>query len=164
MDHVKTITISLYLFVIYYISVHIPALKPLFYPTLGAFSYLFVSRAFAVKDLLKLIAGATTASLLGSCFYFSHAGGVAFLCTSLVTIWMIRKFHLNAPPILAVALIPYFAQPAQWWTAPVSVVSSLTGLVLLLLLMETAAAGASGAIKKLRRGGTPAPEQFNEGA
>ncbi|MCZ8523219.1 MULTISPECIES: hypothetical protein [Paenibacillus] len=164
MNHVKTVTISLYLFAIYYISVHFPALKALFYPTLGAFSYLFVSRTFAFKDMMKLVTGATFASLLGSCFYFSHAGGLAFLCTALGTIWLIRRFSLNAPPILAVALIPYFAQPSLWWTGPASVLASLSCLLLLLLCVEASAPFVFIGIKKLRRIGTAAPEHMKEQA
>ncbi|CAG7652558.1 hypothetical protein PAESOLCIP111_06568 [Paenibacillus solanacearum] len=133
---IKTVAIALYLLLIYWLSQSFPALKPLFYPTLGAFSYLFVSRIFAMKDLMRLVIGAGAASAIGSLFYMMHAGPWTFLVTCLCTIVVIRKFHFNAPPILAVSLIPFFSQPAQWWVLPLSVTASLSGLVVMLLLTE----------------------------
>ncbi|CAG7657411.1 HPP family protein [Paenibacillus allorhizosphaerae] len=133
---IKTVAIALYLLLIYWLSQSFPTLKPLFYPTLGAFSYLFVSRAFAMKDLMKLVAGAGAASAIGSLFYAMHAGLWTFLVACLCTILVIRKFHLNAPPILAVSLIPFFSQPTYWWVLPLSVTASLSGLLVILLLTE----------------------------
>jgi hypothetical protein len=135
---IKTVSISLYLLLIYWLSLHFPMLKPLFYPTLGAFSYLFVSRNFELKELLKLILGAGIASLIGSALFRSDAGMLAFLATALLTIQLLRRYQLQAPPILAVALIPYFANPTSIWVVPVSVIASLSGLVVFLLLVETA--------------------------
>ncbi|TVY01897.1 hypothetical protein [Paenibacillus cremeus] len=133
---IKTIAIALYLLLIYWLSQSFPTLKPLFYPTLGAFSYLFVSRTFAIKDLMRLVAGAAAASTLGSVLFLTGSGLWAFLVTSLCTILLIRKFHLNAPPIMAVALIPFFSQAVHWWVLPLSVSASLSGLVATLLLTE----------------------------
>lgn len=134
---IKTVSISLYLLFIYWISLHFPLMKPLFFPTLGAFSYLFVSRKYELKDLLKLILGAGVASLIGSALFRSDAGMLAFLATALLTIQLLRRYQLQAPPILAVALIPYFANPSSMWEVPVSVIASLSGLVVFLLLVET---------------------------
>lgn len=132
----KTVAIALYLLLIYWLSQSFPTLKPLFYPTLGAFSYLFVSRAFAAKELMKLVAGAAAASMVGSLLFITHTGLWAFLVTCLCTILLIRRFHLNAPPILAVSLVPFFSQSIHWWVLPLSVTASLSGLVVMLLLTE----------------------------
>ncbi len=133
----KTITISLYLLLIYWLSLHFEVLKPLFYPTLGAFSYLFVSRTYALKDLLKLVMGAGIASFMGCLLYRSDIGILGFLATALLTIHLLRRYHLQAPPIMAVALIPFFANPASVWVFPVSVVVSLIGLIGFLLAVES---------------------------
>lgn len=136
MMDIRTAAIVLYLLLIYWLSLSVPALKTLFFPTLGAFSYLFLSRTFKLKELLKLVTGAGAASLIGSLFFLSHTGVLAFLLTAACTITMIRRFHLNAPPILAVALIPYFSHPAGWWNLTLAVLSSLIGLVVILGLSE----------------------------
>ncbi|UUZ97753.1 HPP family protein [Paenibacillus sp. P25] len=133
----RTVAILLYLLLIYWLSLSFPTLKPLFYPTLGAFSYLFLSRTFELRGLLKLVAGAGAASLIGSLLFWSHTGVLAFMLTAASTILLIRRFHLNAPPILAVALIPYFSQPASWWNLSLSVMSSLIGLVAVLACAES---------------------------
>lgn len=110
----------------------------LFYPTLGAFSYLFISRTFDVKDFSKLIAGAFAASLVSSVLFISNAGFISFFAATVSTIILIQKFRLNAPPILAIALVPYFTHPVSLWTLPSAVLVSLSGLLLTLWLVEFA--------------------------
>ncbi|UQZ85891.1 hypothetical protein SK3146_05181 [Paenibacillus konkukensis] len=136
--NVKIWIICFYLMFIYWISRHIPDVRAIFFPTLGAFSYLFISRAFSVKEFGKMIAGAAVASLVSSALFLSHTGLLSLLLASLFAILIIRKFHLNAPPVLAIALIPYFAEPAQVWTFPLAVLASLGGLLLLLSIAEVA--------------------------
>ncbi len=132
----KTWVICLYLMFIYWISRHVPDIKMIFYPTLGAFSYLFITRTFSIKDFSKMIAGASVASLISSALYLSHTGMFSFLASTLCAILIIRKLKLNAPPVLTIALVPYFAEPAQVWTLPLAVLVSLSGLLLLLSLAE----------------------------
>jgi hypothetical protein len=126
------------LLLIYWVSQHLPALKMIFYPTLGAFSYLFISRTFDFKDFAKMIAGASAASLISSSLFLSMTGFLPFFTATLCTILLIRKFNLNAPPILAIALIPFFSQPTSIWSLPLAVLISLTGLLLALSFVELA--------------------------
>ncbi|WP_239632344.1 hypothetical protein [Paenibacillus sp. H1-7] len=138
--NLKTWVICFYLLLIYWISRHIPDIKMIFYPTLGAFSYLFISRSFSLKDFIKLIAGACAASVVSSALYLSHTGMLSFFAATLITIILIRKLQLNAPPVLAIALVPFFAQPDHIWTLPLAVLVSLSGLLLVLSLVELAGA------------------------
>lgn len=136
--NIKTWAICFYLLIIYWVSRHVPDIRMIFYPTLGAFSYLFISRSFSLKDFGKLIAGACAASLISSAFYLSHTGIISFFASTLCTILLIRKLKLNAPPVLAIALVPYFAPPEHIWTLPLAVLVSLSGLLLVLSLTELA--------------------------
>ncbi|WP_127586106.1 hypothetical protein [Paenibacillus koleovorans] len=138
--NVKAVAISLYLMLIYWVSMHFPALKTVFYPTLGAFCYLFVSRTFRMRELSGIAFGAVIASLTGCLLHAVYPGVGSFFLNSLIVIWMIRKFHWNAPPILAVAFVPYFINPIAWWIVPLSVLVSLGGLLLLLWALHAASA------------------------
>ncbi|MFH5185998.1 hypothetical protein ACHHV8_27005 [Paenibacillus sp. TAB 01] len=131
--NLKTWTICFYLLLIYWIAQHIPSVKMLFYPTLGAFSYLFISRTFAFKDFCRLIAGASAASLISSALFLSDTGFISFFAAVLSTIILIQKFRLNAPPILAIALVPFFTHPGNLWGLPLAVLVSLSGLLLTLV-------------------------------
>lgn len=134
--NLKIIAICLYLMLIYWISQHIPVVKMIFYPTLGAFSYLFITRAFSFKDFGRMIAGACVASLISSALYLSHTGMISFLAATLLTIILIQRFKLNAPPVLAIALVPFFAQPEHLLTLPLSVLVSLSGLLLIISITK----------------------------
>jgi hypothetical protein len=134
--NIKIGVICFYLMIIYWASQHFPGLKMIFYPTLGAFSYLFISRSFHFSDFDKIIAGSSAASLISSSLFMYITGIAAFIAAILCTIVLIRKFHLNAPPILAIALIPFFSQPVNIWSLPLSVLVSLTGLLLILSVVE----------------------------
>ena len=58
------IVISLYIFLIYWISSQVPSMHALFYPTLGAFSFLLATRDFDLKQAARILAGATVAAAL----------------------------------------------------------------------------------------------------
>lgn len=128
----KTYAICFYLVFIYWISLHIPHMNGLFFPTLGAFSLLFISRPFSKIEVSRIAIGAVAASAVGSLLAYIHSGALSLLATLLVVISLIHIFKWNAPPILAVALIPYFTQPTVFWVVPLSVCGALAGLLLTL--------------------------------
>ncbi|CAM4287808.1 hypothetical protein [Paenibacillus tarimensis] len=107
----KISVISLYLVIIYWLSMHVPMLKPLFYPTLGTLSYVLATRQLTIRESASIMTGAVAASLLGTGFHYWLPETVAILATFLLSVLMIQRFRLNAPPILAIALISYFAPP-----------------------------------------------------
>lgn len=126
---IKTYAICLYIVFVYWISVHIPHMHALFFPTLGAFSLLFISRPYERSAFSKIALGAVVASTIGSLFVYWSSGVVSLLLTLLLVIWLINLFKWNAPPILAVSLIPFFTQPPLLWVIPVSVCIALLGLL-----------------------------------
>ncbi|KRE53679.1 hypothetical protein [Paenibacillus sp. Soil522] len=129
---IRTYAICLYIILIYWISLHIPHMHSLFFPTLGAFSLLFISRPFDNTEVGKIAFGAVLASFIGSFFVYWNAGVLSLLLTLVIVIALINKFKWNAPPILAVSLIPFFTQPPLLWVIPLSVCGSLLGLLLTL--------------------------------
>lgn len=132
----KAIGICLYITFIYWVSLQVPALHALFYPTLGSFSFLFISRSFQIKDFLRIVLGAAAASIVGTSLYFLDEGVLSLIATTAIVITLITRFKLNAPPVLAVAFIPYFSRPEVFWLLPVSVVGTLAGLLLTLGLLH----------------------------
>ncbi|MDQ6421229.1 hypothetical protein RB620_17530 [Paenibacillus sp. LHD-117] len=128
----KTYAICLYLVAVYWISLNIPHMHALFFPTLGAFSLLFISRPFRRDEVRNIAAGAVAASFIGSLLAHWNAGAGSLLITLLIVIGLINLFKWNAPPILAVSLIPYFARPPVFWAIPLSVCGALAGLLLTL--------------------------------
>ncbi|WP_337100833.1 hypothetical protein [Paenibacillus sp. YIM B09110] len=129
---IKSVAICVYIVLIYWISMHVPIMHTLFFPTLGAFSLLFISKPFKKDIVGKVALGAITASLIGSlCMHFS-TGVLSILLNTVAVMWLIRKFKWNAPPILAVSFIPFFTQPSTIWITPLSVAVSLLGLLLFL--------------------------------
>jgi hypothetical protein len=129
---IKTYAICLYIVFVYWISSHIPHMHALFFPTLGAFSLLFISRPYVKREFGKIAFGAVFASFVGSLFVYFSPGVISLLLTLLIVIWFINIFKWNAPPILAVSLIPFFTQPPLLWVIPVSVSGALLGLLLTL--------------------------------
>jgi hypothetical protein len=123
-----------YLMAVYWASTHFPSMKMVFYPTLGAFSFLFLHRGGHIKDTGRIIVGAIIAVTIGSIFYNISTGVVSFFATAIITISLIQLFKWNAAPILAVSLIPYFAHPVSIWMLPLAVLISLIGLLLPLWL------------------------------
>ncbi|WP_054025530.1 HPP family protein [Bacillus sp. FJAT-28004] len=129
---IRTYAICLYIIMIYWISLHIPYMHSLFFPTLGAFSLLFISRPFEKSQLRKIALGAVFSSFIGSILNYWNPGVLSLLLTLLIVIFCINRFNWNAPPILAVALIPFFTQPTLFWAIPLSVCGSLLGLLVTL--------------------------------
>ncbi len=130
--HVRTYAICLYIIFIYWISSHIPHMQSLFFPTLGAFSLLFISRPFEKAEVRKIAFGAVISSIVGSVSVYIHPGVISLLLTLVIVISFINTFKWNAPPILAVSLIPFFTQPPLLWVIPISVCVALIGLMLTL--------------------------------
>lgn len=133
--HLRSLVICSYLMVAYWASSHFSSLEMVFYPTLGAFSFLFLQRMDKFNDIKRIIIGAVIAVTIGNLFYLIDNGAISFFATAIVTISLIHHFKWNAAPILAVSLIPYFAHPASMWTLPVAVIVSLLGLLLPLWLI-----------------------------
>lgn len=131
----RSLIICSYLAIIYCAANQIPSLKMVFFPTLGAFSFLFIHREGHIKDIGRIIIGAIVAATLGSLFYAVDSGVLSFFATAILTISLIKWFQWNAAPILAVSLIPYFSHPASIWALPAAVMVSLIGLVLTLWLI-----------------------------
>ncbi|WP_339205463.1 HPP family protein [Paenibacillus sp. FSL K6-3182] len=129
---IRTYAICLYIILIYWVSLHIPYMHSLFFPTLGAFSLLFISRPFEKSQLRKIALGAVFSSCIGSILNHWNPGVLSLLLTLLIVIFCINRLKLNAPPILAVALIPFFTQPTQLWVIPLSVCGALLGLLVTL--------------------------------
>lgn len=133
---IKSTIICLYLLFTYWLSFRTPMLHMVFYPTLAAFSFLFISRSIDKKGLYKIIGGAILASTIGSLLYFVNASFVSFFLTAFVVIWMIQKFNWNAAPILAISLIPFFSKPSSILILPLSVSCSLLGLLITLWVIQ----------------------------
>lgn len=127
---VRSIFICSYLVAVYWLSHHYPTMKMAFYPTLGAFCFLFMKHGGQVQHTARVIVGATVASAVGSLLYLMDSGALSFFITSLVTITLIHVCRWNAAPILSVSLIPYFTHPAAFWILPLAVLVSLSGLLL----------------------------------
>ncbi|WP_308637406.1 HPP family protein [Paenibacillus silvisoli] len=136
--NVKSLFICLYVMLIYWLSLHVSFLDTLFFPTLGAFSFLFLSRSYSMQELGKITFGAVVSALLGTLLFYLYPSSLTLFVNAVITIWLIRKFNWNAPPIAAVALIPFFSHSAHLWTIPISVCAALVGLVVTLLLAELA--------------------------
>lgn len=130
--NVKLVLISLYIVLVYWISSHLPSLHAMFYPTLGAFSFLLASREFDLKHAGRVLVGATIASAIGTALHALEPGALGLLADTLLVAWLIHRFRWNAPPILAVSIIPFFVAPPSLWAAPVAVMASLAGLIAVL--------------------------------
>ncbi len=130
--NVKLVLISLYIAFIYWLSTHLTSLHALFFPTLGAFSFLLVSRDFDRKIAGNLLIGSTIAALIGTLLQTLDTGAVGLLADSLIVGWLIHRCRWNAPPILAVSIIPFFVDQTNAWITPVCVLLSLSGLIFLL--------------------------------
>ncbi|MDF2719867.1 MAG: hypothetical protein K0R28_6792 [Paenibacillus sp.] len=126
---IKSAVICCYLLVAYWLSSHFGILKMCFYPTLGAFSYFFISRSLSKHESAKVVTAAVAASAAGSLLHAVSPGPLAFLLTCILTIAAIQLIRIQAAPILAVSLIPFFAPLPAVWTLPVFVCASLMGLL-----------------------------------
>lgn len=131
----RSLVVCCYLMGAYWASYHFPSLKMVFYPTLGAFSFLFMHRVHNIKEIRLIILGALIAVTMGSVLYSISHGAISFFLTALVTITLIQFFKWNAAPILAVSFIPFFAHPVSMWALPIAVFVSLCGLMLSMWLI-----------------------------
>ncbi|MEW9701099.1 hypothetical protein [Paenibacillus sp. SI8] len=126
----RSLIVCCYLMAAYWASYHFPSMKMVFYPTLGAFSFLFMHRVDQIKDLGRIIIGASISVTIGSLLYALSTGVLSFFLTAIVTISLIQFFKWNAAPIMAVSFIPFFAHPVSVWALPTAVFVSLVGLLL----------------------------------
>ncbi|CAI6058384.1 HPP family protein [Cohnella sp. JJ-181] len=128
----KAVAICLYIVGIYWISSRMPSLHALFFPTLGAFSLLFIAHPFSPAKLGKVAFGAVVAVLIGTTIAYANQSALALLADLLIVVYLINRFKWNAPPILAVSLIPFFVHASYIWILPLSVCVSLLGLLVTL--------------------------------
>lgn len=133
---IRSVFVCGYLAAAYWLSHHIEPMKMAFYPTLGAFCFLFMKKRGQIPHSTWIVIGATASSAIGSLLYRLDSGEGSFLITTFITITLIHLCKWDAAPIMAVSLIPYFAHPASFWILPVAVFLSLSGLLLPLWLME----------------------------
>ncbi|GAA3410423.1 hypothetical protein ACFFNY_21755 [Paenibacillus hodogayensis] len=131
---IKSSVICGYLLVAYWLSSHFGLLKMCFYPSLGAFSYFFISRNLQKTETVKLVGAAIAVAAAGSALNALHPSSVAFLLTCIMALGIIHFIRIQAAPLLAVALIPFFAPLPHLWTLPVFVGMSLLGLLAALQL------------------------------
>jgi uncharacterized membrane protein YgaE (UPF0421/DUF939 family) len=134
--NLKTIVICLYVVLIYWLSLHFTFLDTLFFPTLGAFSFLFLSRSSTISEVGKVTFGAVVSSGVGTLLYYIYPSAISLFINVIITIWLINKFKWNAPPIVAVALIPFFSHSTHHWAIPLSVCAALLGLMLVLYIAQ----------------------------
>ncbi|WP_219838617.1 hypothetical protein [Paenibacillus sp. R14(2021)] len=127
--NVRTIGLSLYIMFIYWLSTHVPSMHMLFYPALGAFGFIFISRSLSFKQIGGIALGAVISSSIGTIGYMIYPGMISLFICMLITMWMIRTTKWNAPPILGVSLIPFITHAANPWTVPMSICISLIGLL-----------------------------------
>lgn len=132
----KPIAVCLYLALAYWISSVNPMLKMFFFPTLAAIAFFFMSRVNQMKELFTISAAAIAASLIGSIIFFIDSGVFSFLITCLITISLILYYKITAAPVLAVAVIPFFAHPAMMWLFPLSLSLTLVGLIAVLWMCQ----------------------------
>ena len=127
---VKSIAIASYIMLLYWMSLHFQDLHMIFFPTLGAFGFICITRSMNdLRWIMTISLGAVLISLISATLHMISSGMLSLMVTTLITIWLIHRFKWNAPPILAIALIPYFSHAQQMWTIPLSVAGALLGLI-----------------------------------
>ncbi|MCY9661887.1 hypothetical protein P5G65_29530 [Paenibacillus chondroitinus] len=131
----RSLVICCYLMGAYWASYHFPSLRMVFYPTLGAFSFLFMHRVDQIKDVGRITLGAIIAVTLGSVMYSISQGTLSFFLTAIITISLIQVLKWNAAPILSVSFIPFFAHTTSIWALPAAVLVSLLGLIIFVWLI-----------------------------
>lgn len=134
----KLVAIGLYIMLVYWLSLSHSELHSLFYPTLGAFAFLFISKASGVREVSRVAAGAAVCAVIGTLLQHFVPGVWSVLLNLLIVMWLKQLLNWNAPPLVAVSLVPYFAEPPNLWIVPVSVACTLAGLLLTLVAAELA--------------------------
>ncbi|MED4780999.1 HPP family protein [Brevibacillus choshinensis] len=132
----KMIVICIYIMLIYWLSLQFPYLDTLFFPTVGAFSFLFVSRALRFSEISKITLGAFISSAMGTLFFFIYPSPIMLFVNVLITMWLVTTCKWNAPPIVAVSLIPFFSHSSNHWFIPLSVCGVLLGLMVVIFIAE----------------------------
>ncbi|MBB6693417.1 hypothetical protein H7B90_18670 [Cohnella xylanilytica] len=128
----RAVAACLYIGLVYFVSAHLEGFHPLFFPTLGAFAYLFVTRSASAREQGVIAFGALIGSVTGSILSQLHPSTLFFVVNALFTFWMIRRWKWNAPPIMAVSFVPFFMRPSELWTLPLFTAMAIGGLVLTL--------------------------------
>ncbi len=136
MINTKIVLISLYIVLIYWISLKLEALHMMFFPSLGAYCLFLFSKQLHTKFIVKIFLGSVFVALISTVMFQLNDGLLSLFCTMLIAVGIIYKFELNAPPILAVAMIPYYIQAPSYWEFPFALSLTLIGLVAVLLLNE----------------------------
>jgi uncharacterized membrane protein YdbT with pleckstrin-like domain len=95
-----------------------------------------VRRGFRFSEFSKITLGAFISSVIGTLLFSIYPSSITLFVNVLITIWLINKFKWNAPPIVAVSLIPFFSHSSHLWLIPLSVVAALLGLLLFLFGAE----------------------------
>ncbi|MBO9605369.1 MAG: hypothetical protein J7639_05430 [Paenibacillaceae bacterium] len=126
----RSIVLCMYLACLYELSHQSGELQLLFFPTLGAFGFLFLARS--QREMMKVSSAAVLAVVFGNTLYFISPGVGSFFATALLVVFLIQKLRLQAAPVVAASFVPYFAKPEAFWTVPMSVFASLAGLLLVL--------------------------------
>lgn len=93
-------------------------------------------RRMLVK-LSQIAFGAVLCSIIGTLMYRVDSGIVSLFCTTLLIIWLMNRFKWIAPPILAIAFVPFFSGGVDLWAFPAAVAVSLLGLVIILFAADT---------------------------
>ncbi|SFT21964.1 HPP family protein [Paenibacillus sp. BC26] len=134
--NVKSLAICLYVMVLYWLSLHVSFLDTLFFPTIGSFSFLFLTRTYSMSELGKITFGSVVSAIIGTILFYLYPSSLTLFVNAVIIIWLIRKFNWNAPPIAAIALIPFFSHTSHLWAIPISVCAALVGLMAALVLAE----------------------------
>lgn len=134
--YLKSTVICLYLVLMYFISQHFPIGKLLFYPTLAAFSFFFMSRKLSKREVQNIFLATVLSSFFGELMYYVDGGILSFFVTCLGNMAMLLYFKINAAPITAISIIPFVYQPAELGTFSLSVLLSMTGLFITLQVAE----------------------------
>ncbi|WP_168123129.1 hypothetical protein [Paenibacillus sp. HB172176] len=135
----KSIAIASYIMLLYWMSLHFQDLHMIFFPTLGAFGFICITRSMSdLRWIMTISFGAMLISLISATLHMLSSGILSLMGTTLITIWFIHRFKWNAPPIVAIALIPYFSHAQQMWTIPLSVAGALLGLIAVVAALYTA--------------------------
>nr|WP_275296722.1 HPP family protein [Brevibacillus choshinensis] len=121
---------------VYWLSLRIPYLDTLFFPALGAYSFLFATKSFRMTEISKIILGSFLSSALGTLFFYMYPSPISLFANALITMWMVTRFKWNAPPIVAVSLIPFFSHSPNHWFIPLSICAVMLGLMLFLVVAE----------------------------
>ncbi|WP_438448687.1 hypothetical protein [Gorillibacterium sp. sgz5001074] len=132
----RNVFICVYLVAVYWLSHHFAPAKMAFYPTLGAFCFLFMKKGGPLPHMARIILGACASAVIGSLLHYVDAGAVSFLITTALTLTLIQVSRLDAAPIMAVSIIPYFVHPTAVWILPAAVLVSLSGLLVPIWLLD----------------------------